>query len=75
MYVCQRKKDKCSITTVRNEVVLQLSTHRRQTQSTVLSSVTLHTYRGQFNWQNLVFKNMHEAGETNLFSNEIACYN
>jgi len=29
-------------------------------------SVTLHTYRGQFDWQNLVFINMHEAEETNL---------
>jgi len=27
--------------------------------TTVLSSVTLHTYRGQFDWQNLVFMNMH----------------
>jgi len=23
-------------------------------------------YRGQLDWQNLVFMNMHEAGETNL---------
>ena len=36
--------------------------------TTVLSSVTLHTYRGQFDWQNLVFMNMHEAGETNILS-------
>jgi len=35
-------------------------------ETTVLSSVTTHTYRGQFEWQNLVFMNMHEAGETNL---------
>ena len=34
--------------------------------TTVLSSVTLHTYRGKFDWQNLVFVNMHEVGETNL---------
>ena len=33
---------------------------------TVLSFVTLHTHRGQFDWQNLVFMNMHEAQETNL---------
>jgi len=32
----------------------------------VLSSVTLHTYRGLLDWQNLVFMTMHEAGETNL---------
>ena len=35
--------------------------------TTVLSSVTLHMYRGQFDWHNLVFMNMHEAGETNIF--------
>ena len=29
-------------------------------------SFTLHMYRGQFDWQNLVFMNMHEAGKTNL---------
>jgi len=34
--------------------------------TTVLSSGTLHTYQGQFDWQNLVFMNMHEAGETSL---------
>ena len=34
---------------------------------TLHSSVTLHTYRGHFDWQNLVFMNMHETGETNLF--------
>ena len=34
--------------------------------TTVLSSVTIHTYRGQFDWQNLFFMNMHEAWETNL---------
>jgi len=34
--------------------------------TTVLSSVTLHMYHGQFDWQNVVFMNMHEAGETNL---------
>ena len=34
--------------------------------STVLSSATPHRYRGKFDWQNLVFMNMHEAGETNL---------
>jgi len=35
---------------------------------TVLYSITLHTYRGKFDQQNLVFMNMHEAGETNLLS-------
>ena len=34
--------------------------------TTVLSSVTLHTYPGQFDWQTLVFIIMHETGETNL---------
>ena len=34
--------------------------------TTVLSSVTLHKYPGQFDWQTLVFIIMHEAGETNL---------
>ena len=34
--------------------------------TTVLSFVTLHMYHGQFDWQNLVFMNIHEAGETNL---------
>jgi len=33
---------------------------------TVLFSITLHTYRGEFDWQNIVFMNMYEAGETNL---------
>ena len=35
--------------------------------ATVLSSLTLHMYRGQFDWRNLVFINIYEAGETNLF--------
>jgi len=34
--------------------------------TTVLSSVTLRTYRGQFDWQNIVFINIYGAGETNL---------
>jgi len=34
--------------------------------TTVLSSVTLHTYCGQLVWQNIVFMNIYEAGETNL---------
>ena len=37
--------------------------HSRQPQ--YFFSVTLHTYRGQFDWQNLVFINMHEAWATN----------
>jgi len=34
--------------------------------TTVLSSVTHHTYRGKFDWQNFVFRNIYKAGETNL---------
>ena len=41
-------------------------THQSSLATTVLSSVTLHTYRGKFDWQNLVFMTMHEAGEINL---------
>ena len=33
---------------------------------TVLYFFTFHTYRGKFDWQNLVFMNMHEAVKTNL---------
>ena len=36
--------------------------------TTVLSSVTPNTYRGQFDLQNIVFLSMYEAGETNLLS-------
>jgi len=34
--------------------------------TTVLSSVTIHTYYGKFDWQNIVFMIIYEAGETNL---------
>jgi len=40
----------------------------------VLTSVILHTYRGQFDWQNLVSMNMRGRGDQSS-SNEIACYN
>ena len=44
--------------------------------TTVLSSVTLHTYRGQFDWQTIVFMNMCEAGGGgNKSLHEISCYN
>jgi len=48
---------------------------RPSSTTTELSSVTLHEYRWQFYWQNIVFMNIYEAGETDLSSNEIACYN
>jgi len=34
--------------------------------TTVLSSVKLHLYRGQFDWQNIDFMTMYDEGETNL---------
>jgi len=48
-------------------VVFFSNTHKHTSSATtVLSSATLHTYRGQFDWQNIVFINIYEAGETNL---------
>ena len=45
-----------------NTVILYVSS----SATTVLSFVTLYTYSGQFDWQNLVFINMHEVGEISL---------
>jgi len=42
------------------KVVTQIQLHT-SSATTVLSSVTLYTNRGQFDWQNLVFLNMHKA--------------
>ena len=58
----------CDDTQAQNTYVQETSRIRRSPSSatTVLSFVTLHTYCKQFDWQNIVFMNIYEAGETNL---------
>ena len=64
MHVLETQKDHMYMYLVRALCHVSLTS----SVPTVLYSVTLHTYRGKFDWQNLFFMNMHKAGENNLLT-------